>query len=342
MAIVTTEGDAGDLIYLLAILRAMPGGPHTLLVEEKSDFTATGKNSGAANLHAFAKDLVLAQPYIQDFRVFVSGEQPMWRSGGFRGAGLHRRTEPLLHAHLNHLNQVTGMGLKFDTSEPWLSVLPVMRSQGRVIINRTIRYKNRHFPWSKIVQHYGDKIAFIGLPHEHAIFCNDFGPVEHIKTRTMMEMAKLIAGSELFIGNQSCAFALAEGMKHTAIQETARDIPDCIFKRDNVQHVWDGSCVLPAVGDTPSTRLKGNVLHTGLVSTMITPPMPGWQFPGIAPQETYPRCEEIVRTLTSMRGKSNAEITEEIKQYNLDKYPDFYRPKQDGENVRMAQTFAGY
>jgi hypothetical protein len=345
MAIVTTNGDLGDAVYTLGILSQMPGGPHTYLMEptDPDNFTATNRyEEGAVRLHALAKDLFNAQPYIKEFRMMVRGEdRPMWRSGGFRGAGLHRRNEPLMQAHLNHLNQVTGMGLKVDTSKPWISVIPARRAEGRVVVNRTARYTNRHFPWDRIVQHYGNLIAFIGLPHEHSAFCKDFGFVEHIPTRNLLEMARLIAGCELFIGNQSCANALAEGLKHPAIQETSLFIPDCIFKRDNAQHVWDGACLLPAVGDVPALSIRGKSLHTGLVSTMITPPKL-WQFPGIAPQETYQQCEDMVLSLHDWRGRKRPEAMEAIKQYNLDRVPEFYRPRQDGETVRQAKVFAGY
>lgn len=341
--VVSTVGDAGDCVYLFGILNAIPGGPHDLLIEEKDDLTATGKNEGAPDILLYLiKHLALSQPYIRDCRLASPTDIPHWRSGGFRRAGLHRRTEPLLQAHLSHLNQITGLGLKVDTSRPWLWVQPHPSAKGRVVINRTSRYRNKHFPWAEIVKFYGNRLLFVGLTHEHLEFCDSFGFVEFYPTKVLMEVAQLIAGSELFIGNQSVAFAMAEAMKHPAIQETSLYIPDCVFKRDNVQHVWDGACTLHSVDGTPSLKLPGKGLNIGLVSTMKTPPQPGWQFPGVAPQETFHQCEAIVSGLPSMHGKSRKEIEEAIKQYNLELYPDYYRPKQEGENVKAARLFAGY
>ena len=39
--------------------------------------------------------------------------------------------------------------------------------------------------------------------------------------------ARIIAGSKIFIGNQSTPFAIAEGMKHNRILETDITIPNC-------------------------------------------------------------------------------------------------------------------
>lgn len=343
MAKITTEGDSGDAIYTMAILKHLPDGPHQFLVEEKSDFTNVGRaKEGAANLLAFIKDFVEDQPYISECRLLEPQDRPFWRSGGFRGAGLHRRSEPLMQAHLNHLNQVTGIGLKVDSSKPWLISEKSKLSEDRVIVNRTSRYNNKRFPWAKIANFYGPRIAFIGLPHEHQAFCAEFGQVEHFPTKTMKEMAKLIAGCALFIGNQSCANAIAEGLKVNAIQETSLQIPDCIFKRDNIQHVWNGSCILPNFDGGEPLAIHYTGLGIGLVSTSKTPPEPGWVYPGVSSEEFFFKIHASVCRLPEMAGKTPKEVENIIKQYTLDRYPEYYRPSNDGELPRQALVFAGY
>lgn len=80
------------------------------------------------------------------------------------------------------------------------------------------------------------------MPHEHRQFCNCFGEVEYQPTKDLLEVAKLIAGSPLFIGNQSSAMAIAEGLKHPRVQEVADWIPDCIYPgATNAQYVATGS-----------------------------------------------------------------------------------------------------
>ncbi len=341
MVQVTSEGDAGDVLYGLCVTKHIPNGPHELLIEEKSPYTNIGRNDGAAKgLLDFIHDFILDQPYISDCRMMAVTDRPYWRSGGFRGAGLHRRNEPLMFAHLNHLNQVTGLGLKINHHEPWLTSEASPKTKGRVVVNRTFRYNNTRFPWEKIVGYYGDRIAFVGLLHEHQTFCAKYGNVEFLPTKTLKELASLIKGSALFIGNQSCANAVAEGLKHPSIQETSLYIPDCIFKRDNMQHVWDGGCKLPNLDGGEPLQLRPKGMEIGLVSTMKTPPYPGWTYPGVPHCETFYQCYDLVSQLSTMRGKPQKEIEDAIKQVALDRCPEYYRPPTDGDTVRQALQFA--
>ena len=75
-------------------------------------------------------------------------------------------------------------------------------------------------------------------------------------TRDLLQAAEVIAGAELFIGNQSCPRAIAEGLKVAVVQETDRSRDNCHWERPNA---WYGyrSCVhLPdlsaAGGDLPT------------------------------------------------------------------------------------------
>lgn len=344
MPLISTAGDNGDVIFLLCILRDLPGGPHTLLIEEKDELTATGRTSeGPANLLRIIKDLVESQPYIKECRLIQSTDAPFWRSGGFRKAGLHSRTEPLMEAHLAHLNQTTGIGLKVDHSRPWLVAYASRDSRDRVVINRTARYHNNLFPWKSVVGFYGESLLFVGHPHEHAVFCHEFGNVEYRPTENLKEVAELISGSRLFIGNQSCAGAISEGLKHDHIQETSPSIPDCIFQRRNVQHVWNGKCHLPSFGGSMKDFLcEGPRLDVGLVSEGITPPE-WWQHPDLAGQfETFPSIFNVLASHPKWRGRPDQEVKDSIKAAQLDRLPDHYRPQKSFENVRMAMRHAGY
>lgn len=341
--LITTSGDAGDAVFTLCVLRDLPGGPHTLLIEEKDELTATGRTSeGPANLLRIIKDLAESQPYIKECRLIQSTDAPFWRSGGFRRAGLHSRTEPLLEAHLAHLNQTTGIGLKVDHSKPWLASYASPDSNDRVVINRTARYQNKFFPWKDVVGFYGGSLMFVGHPHEHSVFCSEFGNVEYRPTKDLKEVMELIAGSRLFIGNQSCAGAISEGLKHDHIQETSPSIPDCIFKRGNVQHVWSGKCALPSLDGSPNFQCGGQGLNIGLVSEGITPPG-WWQHPDMMGAcETFPMMLSSLSSHPKWRGRPEQEIKDSIKQAQLDRLPEHYRPQKHSENVRMAMRHAGY
>jgi hypothetical protein len=112
---------------------------------------------------------------------------------------------------------------------PWIQVEP--KKENRVIINRSFNYRNKDFPWSFFLQNYDD-VVFVGLFSEYENFLQ-FGKVPYRPVKDCLELAQLIAGSELFIGNQSMSYALAESLKVNTIQETDFNIPNCVFERDN-------------------------------------------------------------------------------------------------------------
>ena len=91
---------------------------------------------------------------------------------------------------------------------PWLRLEP--RRLAPIIINRTQRYAyNPDFAWGLL---RGHNCVFVGMRDEWRAFCRDFFPVAYYPTATLLELARIINGAELFLGNQSFAFAIAEGL----------------------------------------------------------------------------------------------------------------------------------
>ena len=102
-----------------------------------------------------------------------------------------------------------------------------------IVISRSHRYNNKNFPWQDIYNEYKSRMIFIGTEFEHQTFESNFGKVDYYKKYNLYELAMIINGSKLFIGNQSCPYSLAESMKRNSIQETSVNIPNCIYKRKN-------------------------------------------------------------------------------------------------------------
>ena len=125
--------------------------------------------------------------------------------------------------------------------EPWLRVKPSKQGGGRIVCHRSPRYHNPYFRWDEIGAKFGTQLLFVGLPHEveelrrvtkvHA---------EYLITHDYLELAKLIAGADLFIGNQSSPMGLAIGLGVPFIQETCLWTPDCLYPRENGFYCYDG------------------------------------------------------------------------------------------------------
>jgi len=63
---------------------------------------------------------------------------------------------------------------------------------------------------------------------------------EYAITQDYLELAKLIAGADLFIGNQSSPMALTIGLGVPFIQETCLWTPDCLYPRKDGTYCYDG------------------------------------------------------------------------------------------------------
>lgn len=313
---VGTEGDLGDCIFLLGIMSELPGGPHTLLLQP----SRVTKGGGIIRSAHLVTDLALQQPYIADCRPQKPGEHCDWNSGNFRGGGYHVPTDTLMNAHLRHLIKNHNIGHGITGKNKWLHAEPSGESAGRVVINWTERYPNEFFPWQEIVNHYGDTAFFVGLEREHQLFSARYGIIEYRPTKNLLELAELIAGCELFIGNQSVANAIAEGLKKPLIQATSLTIPDCVFMRQGAQHVDTGKVTLPAIG-----RIPEKILHSPLVDrtpvAVHTTPTDGWQYKGM-------RSDTWIDLLNQCRWNgillSGKELEEDIKKENVRRVPEFF------------------
>ncbi len=337
MSLVSTEGDGGDVVFALNIIKHMPDGPHSLVLETSSVLASLKSRSIAENFLSFIKEFVESQEYIKECRIVEPADKVYWRSGGFRGASMHVPHRQLMMSKVAHFRMALGHRPKVDVSSPWIKAEPSPLTKGRVLINRTSRYNNQFFQWDKVVAHYGDLLLFVGHDTEYSSFCSTFGKVDRAPAKNLMDIASLVAGCELFMGNQSCANALAEGMKKTIIQETSLRLPDCVFVRPNAQHVWDGSCILPAIGNLPEVLLSPHRSASRQCSTSKAPPGM-WQYPGAGSSPQFTKVLHMAQDLPEMKGLSYKEIEDKILFHNLDRCPNWQK-SQYFNRVRAAIEF---
>lgn len=227
------SGDLGDVIYALPTLKALGGGALHLCHVDGINTTFGMK----ADRVALIRPLLEAQPYIQEVRTSWPTGESVWNLNHFRrGDGLHNTYHPAQIAR--------AFGVTFD-AKPWLTA-PSERVAA-VLIARSPRYHNPHFPWRKVVETYGYHAAFIGLPSEHAAFVTEFGSVRHAHCATLYDVAKLIAGCSLFVGNQSAPLAIAHGLGKRVVVEVSPTRPTCIAPEERCIAGHDEWVQLPAI-----------------------------------------------------------------------------------------------
>lgn len=242
------SGDFGDIIYSLPTIRALGGGRLTLgpeikiglNVKTRQRFTRAAFDALAPllRLQAYVHSIDFSERMPTDvdvdlnlFRRYLMEEPELRRKG--------QRQLNLAEAHLLTFHQ------SLDAcNTPWLVVdrtaeLP----EHPVLVHRSARWRNSDFPWPLILKEHARHAAFVGLSSEHADFVDSWKvPLPHVPTSDFLELARYIAGSALYIGNQSAPYAIAEGLKKNTLLEVWPEGPNCIFVRDTA-HYGDGKQV---------------------------------------------------------------------------------------------------
>lgn len=225
------SGDRGDIIYSIPTCRAL-GVTDLVLGPDNRSPMKTREVMGDDVFNCLAP-LLRAQRFLSS--VSLSAVMPADTRHDLNRmrtliVGGKNRDLNLARVHL----RAFGLDEQLDRDR-WLEAdYKAFHPEKPIIVNRTGRYHTNTFPWIAIVKEFGSRLLFIGLKEEHEMFCSRFGSVGYQPTSNLLDVARLIAGASLFIGNQSCCYAIAEGLKKPAILEEYPSVPNCRFDRPDV------------------------------------------------------------------------------------------------------------
>ena len=240
------SGDLGDIIYFLPVMRALGGG-HLGITRVRTGAVPTRRDLLENDLWRMLKTLLESQDYID------SVEPLDTRGTEVDGDAFREPFHTALRERFDEardVNLVTWQAWAHDVDPscqktPWLTVAP--NPVSRYVFNRTDRYTNPDFAWDAVYESMSAETVFLGSKEEYELFVSAVGDVPYVETGTLLQAAEIIRGSECFVGNQSCLYAIAEGMKHRALLEVWPGNPNCLFERDNVFHGWDRQTTLEAL-----------------------------------------------------------------------------------------------
>lgn len=241
------SGAFGDFLYSLPIMKHFGGGDLYLHLNQMDWIGAHYYNSPPAPFHQgrlrasdyeFMKSFMLAQSYVNKFEILDPKTTEITHN-------LDRFRTPFVGHPGNYVDiyaDVFGI-TDGDTktalrNTPWLTVPSAWHIEDRpIIVNRTARWTPTKIgaqwdTWRE--QGIEDKAVFVGLPEEYKAFMTATGwSIPYQPTQDMLELASIIAGSHMFIGNQSMCLALAIGLGTKFQCEIRRDIPvannECVF-----------------------------------------------------------------------------------------------------------------
>lgn len=239
------SGDAGDLISGMPAMRAL--GVSVVYLEAA---TYTRVMMTRENWRGLDR-ILLDQPYIKEVHEwrnhYTSFNGNDWRMRLMKSlrVGQHK-DKSLVDWQLEQFNLPLSA-----KDEPWITIKEPATC-ARVVFNRTGAgrpaghvYHNDLFPWARVVEKYGKEAAFVGTELEHRVFCAQHGYVPRIDTKDLYDVARVIAGCELFVGNQSCPYWLAAGMFKPLILEVWKNGPNSLLNRPNAIMAWDDTINLP-------------------------------------------------------------------------------------------------
>jgi len=234
------SGTLGDIIYSLPIMKYLGGGEFHLHLGQV-DWIANYYYKTTAPEYQRGKMDQKDAEFIRRFFEYQSYISKFDTLDVKRTEITHNldRFRPVFVGHpTNYINiycQVFGINdptvQKQIINTPWLEVPEPIHIDNRpIVINRTSRgwtpqEKNPLWDLWRLEQ-MGQKSIFIGLPNEYEEFKKFSGwNLAYQPVTDMMEMAQIIAGAELFIGNQSVALSIAQGLRVPYRFERRRDLP---------------------------------------------------------------------------------------------------------------------
>ena len=237
------SGDLGDIIFSLPTIKELGGGilyldpnggesePIVSWGGRRGDmFTKTKLTRAAIDS---VKSLLEFQEYIEEVQ-YWDGEEVDFNLDKFR---LNVKYNNLSDSHL------AAFDLPFDLrNERWLEVPSSMDTgTGKaVVMARSSRYHGNYSFWEQIDRNVVDRAFFLGWEKEYEYFVYTFPHMKgipRVAVQSLLEMAQILDGVELFIGNQGLPHAIAEALKAPLINEVFRPYPAAIFEREGAQYV---------------------------------------------------------------------------------------------------------
>ena len=246
------SGTAGDTIYSLAAVKRLGGGEFQIGIRNlerilpkygyrAEDCDPVHRGRYTEKDYELLAPLIERQQYITKVTPWHHGDnKPDVDLDQYRSV-LYRTFEGnIVESYFRTFN------LPFtpaDVETPWLEADRV--DEASIIVNSTSRYRDpeAHSTWLQMCAD-ADLAAnglFVGTPAEHDAFVQTTGcNIKYRPVRDFLELASIINGADLFLGNQSMALSIAIGLGKTSVVELHKIKPiqhrECYFPRDNITY----------------------------------------------------------------------------------------------------------
>lgn len=258
------SGDLGDIIYSLLFCSSL--GRVELAIGPDSRWQC--REAMSKPKFEWLAPLLRRQPWISSVEYTNAPPEALdynlneFRLSWFSKANAHRKDKRLFECYFEHFNLP-----KPAENSAWIDADPAVDTAHPVVISRTHRWRNDLFPWKQVSSTYSGRMIFVGLHAEYLDWTRRFGKTaEFREVVDALDLANIIAGAKLFIGNQSLPMALALALNVPVIQESCVIQHDCVFHRDNAQFTHHSPVVnLPAIGVAQLRPVVTHATRAGII-----------------------------------------------------------------------------
>lgn len=224
------SGHAGDIIYAIPAMYALAKGRkinlYLKLHQPVRDFTKKMRHPNG-NVMLTEKTVELFAPLLLDQPAFnrceaLTDQQIHYDLTLFREFPFDYRMGSIARWYF------LTYGISRDLSEPWLSVVPNESYKDAIVVARSSRYHSPAIEYGFLKRY--SRIVFVGMQDEFEEMKKQIPNLEYKSVINFLELASIIAGSKLFIGNQSFPFSLAEALKARRVLEVFYQCPNVLVE----------------------------------------------------------------------------------------------------------------
>ncbi len=206
------SGNAGDIIYSLPATYALAAGSaihYHLAPNAPGHYGKNPHPLGGVMLNetmiGMLQPLLLAQQQIRSCPIYQPGD-----AIDFDLDLIRRYPFPLSRGNIARWYFYI-FAINADLGKPWLQAAPDAGVAEHIVIARSQRYRAPNINYGFLKKF--DKLLFVGVEAEWKEMKQMLPQIEYRPVADFLELAQVIAGSRLFIGNQSFPFSIAEGLK---------------------------------------------------------------------------------------------------------------------------------
>ena len=233
------SGTMGDTLCSMVAVKILGGGDVYLrlgnldkVIQEKLNWPNAGRHSGKMRQEDFdqMEEFLLHQPYINSFKPW-NGEHI---DHELEDAALHLETGFFPRNFSNQHALANKIDPKYHFRQlqidPWMECREHIKIPGRpIVVHRNMNYQDGNEAKSKTWQTFcnrglHDQGVFVGSEEEHAEFERQYElRIPHYKTENLMDLARVIQGSEYFITSMGGPSALALSLGKTMMLEVRKN-----------------------------------------------------------------------------------------------------------------------